>query len=85
MDGILTGDTIPGNTIPGKSERESNGIEEVHHIPQSSKTGITPSEGLVSYAGHLLGESYFSAAMQSVHCSDLAQNAGKIFQKESMV
>ena len=33
---------------------ESNGNEEILHIPENSKTGVSPSEGLVSYSGHLL-------------------------------
>ena len=35
----------------------SNGSEGVPHIPQSSSnTGTSPSDCLVSYQGHLLGE-----------------------------
>ena len=32
----------------------SNGNKGVLHMPQSSKTGVSPSDGLVSYPGHLL-------------------------------
>ena len=45
-------------TIPAQSERGSNGNEGVLHISQrSSITGTSPSNCLVSYAGHsLVGE-----------------------------
>ena len=41
----------------------------VTHIPQSFKAGALPSDGLMSYPGHLLKEvgSYPSAEMQSVY------------------
>ena len=38
-DGALT-----GTTTPGQSEPESNGNEGIHHIPQSSRTGASPSD-----------------------------------------
>ena len=41
--------------------------ERVFHIPQSSRTEDLPSDGLVSFIRHLLGESYPSADMQSVY------------------
>ena len=52
----------------GKSGTGSNGNEEVLCIPQrSSITGVSPSDFLVSYAGHLLGDSYLSTEMQSLY------------------
>ena len=53
----------------GRSGPGSNGNEEVLRIPQiSSITGTSPSDCLVSYLGHLLGEgSYPSAEKQSVN------------------
>ena len=40
----------------------------VLHIPQiSSITGASSSDCLLSYTGHLFGESYPSATMQSVY------------------
>ena len=40
-------------TIPGQSGPVNNGIEGVHHIPQSpSIAGTSPLDCLVSYAGH---------------------------------
>ena len=46
----------------------SNGKKEVLHISQSSRTGASPSDGLVSYPGHSFREgSYSSAEMQSVY------------------
>ena len=46
-DGILTGTTTQGQSEPG-----SNGNEEILHIPQSSRSRASPSDGLVSYTGH---------------------------------
>ena len=40
--------TLTDITSPGQSGPESNGTEEVLHIPQSSRTGASPSDGLVS-------------------------------------
>ena len=46
----------------------SNDNEEVLGIPRSSSiTGALPSYFFVSYAGHLLGESYPSAEMRLVY------------------
>ena len=45
----------------------SNGNERVFHIPQISKAGVSPSDCLISYPGHLLGRSYPSAEIQSVY------------------
>ena len=43
----------------------SDGIERVLRIPQSSSiTGISPSDCLVSYPGHLSGGAYHSAEKQ---------------------
>ena len=47
--GLLTGTPTPGQSGPW-----SNGNEGVLHIPQSSKTKVSPSDGLVLYSGHLL-------------------------------
>ena len=44
--------TLSGATNPGQSGHESNGNEEVLHIPRSSCiTEDSPSDGLVSYPG----------------------------------
>ena len=52
----LTHQMLPA-TSPDQSEPESNGNELVLCIPQSiSITGASPSDGIVSYSGHLLGE-----------------------------
>ena len=60
--------TLPSATAPGQSEPRNDGNEGVHCKPQSSSiSGTTPSNCLVSYPGHLLGESYPFAEMQSVH------------------
>ena len=54
--GIST--TVGANT-PGQSGAGSDGNEEVLCIPQSSSiTEASPSDCLVSYTGHLFGESY---------------------------
>ena len=41
-------------TTPGQSGHCSNGNEGIFHIPQSSKAGALPSDGLMSFPGHLL-------------------------------
>ena len=59
---------LPGATTPGQSLSESNDNERVLCILQSSNiTGASPSDCLVSYLGHLLGESQPSAEMQSLY------------------
>ena len=60
--------TLSGATTPGQSGPGSNGNKEVLHIPQNSSIrGVSPSDYLMSYPGHSLGESYSSAEMQSVY------------------
>ena len=59
---------LSGVTPLGQSRRGSNGNEQVLHIPQSSSiSGASPSDFLMKYPEHLLGESYSSAAIQSVY------------------
>ena len=68
IDRTLSGASTLGQSWPG-----SNGNEGVLHIPQSSIiTGASPSDCLALYLGHLLGESYPSALMQSVYSTDPA-------------
>ena len=60
--------TLSGATTQAHSGPWSNGNEGVHRIPQSSSiTEASPSDCLVSYPGHSLGESYPSAEIQSVY------------------
>ena len=63
-------ETYQMHTTPGKSRPESYGNERLLHIPQnSSVTGASPSDCLVSYPGHTVGlRDYPSAEMQLV-CS----------------
>ena len=62
VDRTLLCATTEGQNGPG-----SNANEGVLCIPKSScNTEGSPSDCLVSYAGHLLGEFYPSAEMQSV-------------------
>ena len=49
IDSTLSGVTTPGQSGPG-----SNGNEGVLHIPQISKAGVLPSDGLMSYPIHSL-------------------------------
>ena len=57
-----------GATTPGQSGPGSDSNKEVLHIPQNSSiTGTSPSDCLVSYLGHSLGRSYPSAEVQSVY------------------
>ena len=53
----------------GQSGPGSNGNEGVLYIPQSSRTGASPSDCLLSYLGHFWGESYPFAEMQTVYSS----------------
>ena len=48
IDGTLSSATTPGQSEPG-----GNGNEGVIHIPQISKAGVLPSDGLMSYPGHI--------------------------------
>ena len=60
--------TLSGATTLVKSEPESDVNEGVLRISQSSSiTGTSPSDCLVSYLEHSLGESYPSAKMQSMY------------------
>ena len=62
------GKTLSGATTLGQIEPGSNGNEEVHYIPQSSSiTGVSLSDCLVSYPGHLLKEFYLSTELQLVY------------------
>ena len=59
--------TLSGTTTLSQSGPGSDSIEGILRIPQSSSiAGTLPSDCLVSYPGHLLGESYHSAEMQSI-------------------
>ena len=50
--------TLSGANTPGQSGPGSDGYEVVLHIPKSSNiTGASPSDCLVSYPGHSVGES----------------------------
>ena len=50
MNSALSGATILAQSVP-----ESDGNKGVPHIPQNSSiTGTSPSDCLVSYAGHSL-------------------------------
>ena len=60
--------TLSGAITPGQSRTDSNGNQGLLHIPQSSSIiGTSPSDCLVSYPRHSLGESYPSAEKQSVY------------------
>ena len=55
----------------GQSGPENNGNEGVLHIPQSSRMiGVSISDCLKSYPGHLLRESSPSAKMKSMYSTD---------------
>ena len=62
--------TLSGGTTPDQSGPGSDGNKGVFCIPKNSSiTGTSLSDCLVSYAGHSLGsgESYHSEVMQSVY------------------
>ena len=64
--------TLLAATTPGQMGPKSDGNEEVLCIPQSSSiTGASPSDFLVSYPGHSLAGSYYSAEIQSVYSTVL--------------
>ena len=67
--------TLTGTSTPGQSGLRRNSNEKVLHVPQNSRTGASPSDGLVSYPGHLLGlrVSYPSAEMQSAYSTATAE------------
>ena len=58
--------TLSGATTLDESEFGSNGNEGILCIPQNSKIGASPSNCLEPYPGHLLWQSYPSAARQPV-------------------
>ena len=71
--------TLSGATNLGQSEPESDGNEGKLDIPQSSSiTGVSPSDGLVSYQERSLEKSYPSAKMQSVYSTAPANWATNI-------
>ena len=60
--------TLLGVTTLGQNESGSDGCKGVLRIPQIfSITEASPSDCLVSYAGHSLKDSYFPARVQSVY------------------
>ena len=62
-DRNLSGTTTPSHNGPG-----SDGNEGILCIPQNLRiTEASPSDCLMSYPGHTLGESYPSAEMQSMY------------------
>ena len=61
IDSTLSGATNLGQSGPGCKDNEG-----VLHIPQSSKSGASPSEGLMSYSEHSLVKSYPYAEMQCI-------------------
>ena len=69
--------TLSSATTLGKNGLGSNRNEGVLHIPQISNSGTSPSDCLMSYSGHALGESYSSVEMQlgySTAPADWAEN-----------
>ena len=70
IDWTLLGATMLGQIGPGSDRNEG-----VLYIPQNSKAGPSLSDGLVSYPGQSLGESYPSAEMQSVYSTAPANGA----------
>ena len=68
--------TLSGATTPGQSGPGSDGNEGVLRILQSSSiTGTSPSDCLVSYAGHLLV--FFTPLLKSSRCILQPQPSGQ--------
>ena len=63
---------VIGATNPGRCEPRSNGNEWAVHIPQCSRTGTSPSGGLVSYSGHSLIGRGREESYRSVNSTTLA-------------
>ena len=59
--------TESSSTTPAQKGFGRNVNEEVLHIPQISRFGALPSDGLVSYTEHLLGETYPCVEMQPAY------------------
>ena len=59
--------TLSGAATLGNNGPENNGNDGVLHIPQTSKTGASSSDGLMSYPRHSLGGGLTSVEMQSVY------------------
>ena len=70
IDRIISVASIPDQTGPG-----SNDNERVLRILQISKTGVSPSDCLISLSGHCLGKSHHSAEIQSVYSEAPADKA----------
>ena len=65
--GTLTGTTTPGQGGPG-----SNGSKGEQHISQRSRSGVSPSDCLMSYSRRLLeGGCYLSGVIQSGYSTGL--------------
>ena len=79
--------TLSVATTPDESATGGDDNEGVFPIPKSSRiTESLPSDCLVSYLGHSLGEFYSPAGMQSVYSAapaDLPTN-GSIWQGSSI-
>ena len=58
---------ISDATTPGQNGSGSNGNKGVLHISQSSRTGASSSDCLMSYPGHSVVGSYPTAEIQSVY------------------
>ena len=72
--------TLSSATTFSQSEPGSNSNEGVLYIPKCfSFTGASPSDCLVSYPQHLLGEFYPSVQMQSVYSATLANSAMELY------
>ena len=77
--------TQSGATTLGKSGPGSDVNEGVLSIPQSFKIkGVSRSDFLVSYPGHLLGDSYSFADVLLVYSSALADRATKKLIRRSL-
>ena len=76
IGGNQTGFTTSVQCGPG-----SNGNKGVNHILLCSRTGVSPSEGLILYAEHSLvvGRCYHSTEMQTAYSLGLAGTPISVF------
>ena len=73
--------TLSGATYPGQSGPIRDDNVGIFPIPKSfCITGVPPSNCLMSYPGHSLGESYLSVEIQSVYSTTPATRAEMVSQ-----
>ena len=73
--------TPTGTPVPSQSGPWSNDNDKVLHIPQSSKTGASPSDSLALYLGYSLRSFQASKEMQTEYSTALVDWAKFMLEK----